>query len=605
MADTTFVDGTVVEADWLNDVNDNVYGPTAAAGTLRAQLLDTAIGNGGSRVGLVDTAGNFPSLTGANKTVENALATVAARAYGANVVLYGADNTGVADSSTAFGLAAATGKTVYVPDGTYSVNWTITQHLICIGDAQSILSPRNTAIAAVVFQAPAPNWTYQSLFQNIRFLGTSRVGVGFTFGRTVPSDYVAGDEVFNGVTFRNCYFRDLNKGLQRPFGNIGVELYSCGFTDNKYGIYSLDNKFGAAMHAGNLYVFGGQIDNCDVGIYSHDVTTHMYGVQIVGTIFEINKINVYSYQITAITSPWLFDGVGNEQSGSNLGGSTSIDQWSGTTLSTTSFTNRCWIFDGSSSDYIFDQGGIIGDIYLKATNSRVVVNSAKTDANTANSGGPCTVDNADSEVVFRDPIFSQGVPKGSRVFHEGAFRPSIVDLAASNSTRWGQFRHRYIKAASYGGTGSRLNMTSAETTVGLALLGVVTADGILYGNCNQYTVAGGATDYAYLPTINVTGVVGNYAVCTLAVKWVSGLTPRFFVGDLGTSQIGGQMSPPETGVWYTLGCIGKVETTAGIRVQFERQASASVFNLQSVQVRLFATRGEAQAFLDSGVYVES
>ena len=39
MADTTFSNGTVVEADWLNDVNDTVYPGTPAPGTVRHEVF--------------------------------------------------------------------------------------------------------------------------------------------------------------------------------------------------------------------------------------------------------------------------------------------------------------------------------------------------------------------------------------------------------------------------------------------------------------------------------------------------------------------------------------------------------------------------------------
>lgn len=56
MADTTFVDQvTVVEASWLNDVNDSTYGPTAPAGTLRGQLAVSTIAGGVALVGYDET----------------------------------------------------------------------------------------------------------------------------------------------------------------------------------------------------------------------------------------------------------------------------------------------------------------------------------------------------------------------------------------------------------------------------------------------------------------------------------------------------------------------------------------------------------------------
>ena len=63
MADTTFVNKiTPITAEWLNDVNDAVYGPTYPATTFPAKLSDpTSVTNGAGLVG-----SNAIALQGAN-----------------------------------------------------------------------------------------------------------------------------------------------------------------------------------------------------------------------------------------------------------------------------------------------------------------------------------------------------------------------------------------------------------------------------------------------------------------------------------------------------------------------------------------------------------
>ena len=71
----------------------------------------------------------------------------------ANVLDYGAIGNGVANDTTAFNLAIATGKRVYVPAGTYLINATINNKTIIYGDGStvSIIKPFDTATAAITY----------------------------------------------------------------------------------------------------------------------------------------------------------------------------------------------------------------------------------------------------------------------------------------------------------------------------------------------------------------------------------------------------------------------------------------------------------------------
>lgn len=590
---------------------DNWTDPGAVVGN----LASTAAGKGASLVGVQDAASNFPEAS--PKNVETVLAAIAGRAYGVNVLKYGADRGGSTDSTSAFVSAAAESSVIYVPDGTYAINWSPSTKFVLVGDGNtySLLKPYNTATAAITYKSNTPYWSYHTEVRDIGFIGSSKVGVGFTFGKTDPTGYAVGDEYFNNVQFYNCRWTGLKKGVQFPFGNIGSAFYDCGWTGNFYGVYSLNNKFypgtpGATlMHAGNKYIYGGQMDSNDCAIYCHNGTSAdgFGGFVLQDTIVEQNNINGYFYSNNTGEMPIELRGVWQEQSGAALGGSTTLDQWSAAVLSTASFTNHAWIFDGDASTYVFNGGGIFGDVNLIATNSRVVASNVKTESLAANNGGPCLVTDSSSEITIVNPTSTRGVATGPRVFCEGYLKATSVSASADAGTRWAQIRHRYSKAASYGGNGSTQKFTGAITTTGLVLVGALVTDGPLYTQCNEYTEPGGhAGTFATIPSTSVTPTAtGSWLVATVMVKWVSGAAPLLYVGDLSTNQTFAGATVPETGVWYTLGGLAQTLSTSAQAMQFAGSASASVFRLAAAQIRNFATRAEAQAFLASTVYVES
>lgn len=99
MADTTFVNGTAVEAAWLNDVNDSVYPGVPSPGTLRAEVFGRTAGE--IAAGVVPT--NYSFKPG-------------------DVRRYGADMTGATESTAAIQASWDTGHECYAPDGVLLVS---------------------------------------------------------------------------------------------------------------------------------------------------------------------------------------------------------------------------------------------------------------------------------------------------------------------------------------------------------------------------------------------------------------------------------------------------------------------------------------------------
>lgn len=133
-----------------------------------------------------------------------------------NVVDYGADPTGLADSTTAIQAAinslSSTGGTVFFPKGTYRTDSgvTLVSKLTLLGETGAVLKPTNTV----------PFWAYRGVstsnvkVQNLTFEGT---GTAFTDGNQRLLQIESGDN----IEITGCTFTKAREG--------GVSLNTCNF----------------------------------------------------------------------------------------------------------------------------------------------------------------------------------------------------------------------------------------------------------------------------------------------------------------------------------------------------------------------------------------
>ncbi|SHN39997.1 hypothetical protein [Rhizobacter sp. OV335] len=523
----------------------------------------------------------------------------------------GADPTGATDSSAAIVTAVALTRTLHIDKGTWKFNVTLPQRFLLFGDGiNTVVQAFNTALAIFTCKS-ALFWTYQAEFRDMVMSGpnpgVSKVGIGVTFGQTVPANYVAGDEQAGNTRFFGVYGKGFDKFIQRPFGNIGVEVYGCGGQANKYAIYSLNNKFGSVMHAGNLQVFGGEFSANDCAIYIHNDAGGFGGVQLHGTILEQNGINLYCYT-TNTRDPVMLGGVWNEGSGVQLGGTFALDQWSGTTLSTTVFTNRSFILDGADSTWEW-RGGFFCDVYLKAVRSRVMAYNVRAEDQTSFAGGPCTVDDVDSVIMVDSPETDGGTVRGTRILTTGIVQTkrNAISTSADAPCRWFHVQRRaQILKNARSTTAISQKFTASQTTTGaFAVVGTVSAGGNIYQASNLFSVPFTLTSqFVSFPGTSIATSASSWYVCTFDAFRSSGGSPMFYFGDLGSNQLGAAMTVPEVGRWYTIGMIGQASGVATLSLSAGNVAATCDFLLSAFQVQAFATRHEAQAFLASRTYLE-
>jgi len=204
MSSTVFNSGTIIASSWLNDVNDAVYNgnfptPLAAAGI--------QYNEGGT--GAVTT------------TVQAKLRQVV------NVLDFGADPTGVTDSTTAFTNAQGTGNVqVNVPPGTYLLNGlNILNGVSLIGSNKSAVILQQTRTDTPVLYVVSNATINPHQVKNVNLSGFTVKGIT---GATVPAVYF---EALSPYAIWNSKF---DYCAQNTYGALGMLpnsiVFECSFT---------------------------------------------------------------------------------------------------------------------------------------------------------------------------------------------------------------------------------------------------------------------------------------------------------------------------------------------------------------------------------------
>ena len=529
---------------------------------------------------------------------------------------FGAVGDGVANDTAAIQAAINTGRRIFIPAGTYRCNVVATNKIIVEGEGStvSILTPFSTTTAALTYRSFGPYWTYHSEIKNIGFYGVgTKTGVGFTFSKTDPSLYASLDEYSTNVKFFSCYFYNLDKGIQFPFGNVGSEFYSCGWSANRYGVYMLNNKFiGDPAQAGCKYFYSGHMDNNDCALYVHDTATTGTGaIFFTDTIIEINKIAAYIYaEATVVPISWTGCWIEVNAQG---GGTVTIDNWSGTTKSTQTVNNRSFIFAGSDNRYIFNQCGTVTDINVLGSRIDVIANDCLVETAIGFSGvaNAFTVAQpSSSSIELRNP-YGYTLPQNGQALVTGCAKSLTSDINSiptQSSARWFVVPARTSKVASYGLSKIvTFPLTTAFTTSAtgsFTLTGSVVSDGKVYSSCNEFTRAAfGSSDFVILSS-GITTTAG-WHVFTVDVKVTAG-SIVMQVSDLNLAQFAISMTVPDLNTWRTLTAIGY--SPGGQLLYpliFQGTGVTSTWRVSAYQLHKFDTRQEAANFLASGVYVES
>ena len=578
-----------------------------------------------------------------------------------NVKNYGALGDGVTDDTTAINNAIAAGGTIYFPAGTYRCNATINNRVILVGDGStlSILKPWDDSIAALTYKyaamsnpAPLDFWTYHSEVRNLGFYSNSaRTGVGFAFSQTTltsppisnhtspPGLTAAGpaDQYANNVKFYGCHFAGLDKGVLFPDGNIGTEFYSCGFSDNYYGVYTINNKFGGdGMHAGNKYFYGGMFTDNICGLYIHN-TSNYGAVNFYGTIFELNAVAGYIYndnptgQIGWQVCPLKFDGCWFEFNGATYGphpSTVALDAWTGSVRSSQTVAKRSWVIAGQRAIVNFDNCGVVADINLSATNSRVILRSCITETNVAYIGASCTVAST-SQIVNESPSAEGGLIRDDGVVTTGNVKLGQPDIVLTGTfspdipkSRW------WFSEARSGIQPDMGSLVASETFVtpytlkdgsGVStLVGSIVSDGRIFKQCNEFTDASFTTSEYWGMLDTSFGTAAGWYAFTIDIKVTACADLNFLNFFVWNQNQAGEFASliyeariPALNKWYTLSGYAYLPSPLAIKnMYFDMQGptaggTSTTWRLSAFQAHRFDSMSEAISFLSNGAYSHS
>jgi len=528
-----------------------------------------------------------------------------------NLKAAGADLTGGEDSSAVVSELIAKGNRIYLPEGTLACNVVLPEDFIIEGDGSnsSFIKPFDTAVAALTCRKNS-YWKYHSQIRDLAFKGTGKVGVGFTFGRTNPNDYVAGDEYFNNVQFYNVEFTGLRKGFQAPAGNIGTTFEECGFVGNFYGAYLMDNRFGGdLMHAGNKYFRGGHMAGNDCCIYLVNQTVGLGGVELIGTIIETNKIGIYTNLSNVQFIPIQFKDVWWEANGQVPGASAetvTLDLWTGSIRSDQVVTKRTKIFDGQTGEYNFD-GGFFTDINFAATEASIYCFNSRVEKAPAYGGGAIDVNTG---LIVLDSVSSDGgLPIAPGVITTGIVKTTSVPIDNSGSNGARRAFLTSPRRAVHGNptiSGIAETFRSAVTLTGtFPNVGTPISDGQIFDRCNEYTASYNPGEYTGLTTASTTTAAAGWYVITADIKVPSVLKPRFAIWDRSASQVVSPTLCPNTAGWFTVAAIAYASgagKTFYLDLGNPDTAGSITFRLSAYQAIRFDTQLEAQTYAESKAY---
>lgn len=306
-----------------------------------------------------------------------------------SVKWFGAKGDGENDDSEAVQKALDCGFAVYFPPGIYKINTIIKKHIVIEGSGiNTILKPFNPAKAIFLYRTKQPFWSYANEISNLLFESSERKGIAVAFGNVNFQEKQKEDEYASNVTFYNVNFKNFDKAVFFPFGNIGNNFYNCSFQNNSYGVYALNNKVsGDIMHAGNKYFYGCEFSSNNVGVFVHNSAIGFGGISFNDVIFQFNEIHVYIYSDNTYT-PVQFVNCWDEKSASNK--KVLIDEYLGAKQNIKSVIPFGFYFEGKNSIYNFF-GGRINNLKINGENITVNAYSSKVESSSG-------MDAKDSEI---------------------------------------------------------------------------------------------------------------------------------------------------------------------------------------------------------------
>lgn len=546
-----------------------------------------------------------------------------------NVRQTGCVGSGVVDDTLPFQAATDSGRKVIVPKGNYAINVDLRQKIVMVGEGclNSRLTPFDTTksalnytYAAQVSRALATGvvyFDYHSEIRDIGFYQGSKQGIGFSFGKALLTDFETNDNFANNVKFYGCHFDGLDKGVQFSFGNIGTEFYSCGFKENYYGVYSLNNKFSASlMHAGNKHFYGGEFNSNTCAVYIHNGDAAGYGDFVFhDTILEANLLVAYVYNNSAIPAkPTIqFEGVWLEANALHAppavaSPQVAVDSWVGSVKGTIIFDVANMVFDGDGLFVTFDKCGGVGNLHLKAPNSTIHISKSFVSEDFGNGGGANLVSYPETSYIREDLCIgtdtsSSGQSIGTYTLGETQRRMLPVDSNSARAiARWSKkpLFNKAISATPNSLKASNSGVTAMSLGGGsFALAGTVVSDGVAHNQCTEFTRASfssGELARVIGPVDTSVTLQAGYHVLTFSVKLITG-SLNFLWWDRGANSAALDIDPTgETG-WVTYAASIHTSAPTTIYLDCRGKNENVTWRMADIQIHSFDSVRDVREFI--------
>jgi len=506
---------------------------------------------------------------------------------------WGATGDGTTDDTTACQRALTAYRNVHFPYGTYRMNCSAPGGSVAIG-AWKISGDgmQNTILKAAVTTSPVLMNTYfagwdRCVIEDLELYGGgTREGVGFSFGN--PAAYTTDAEYTGRTTFSRVSFRNFDKALYKPYGNIGNRVHDCNFASNNYGIYGKSYD-ASAMHTGaDAYYDTHFASHYKAAIIILDSATGPGGWHIQNCLFEGNvghSILLDASIDSTFYTPFTMEGCWFEEAAPS--GTIVTDGLGG--VDTLSATRKDLWFRNAKACVLREYN--IGCIKFESSNVKFV-----------NAGTQCargaTFYNYDvdsTSTVIYDPWYNSlpfGGPEHTIVAHP-PYGGRIWAQPAPQMNMMPAHLGTYHPSALYAFSGrERRQLGGPYTIYGT----VINGDGLTFNKCNELVIPASASQWASGPFVTT---LGKFYAYSAQVRRASGTgnIRMLITGDFDAT---GAVTINHSD-WRQYGGVFKDLTGGTERFFFYADvANAATLRLGAFQLVEFDTQQDAYNYLNQG-----
>ncbi len=515
------------------------------------------------------------------------------------------------DDSAAMNAALASrAPAVQLAQGTYKCNATVQYYPMqllgagastndaggVVKDPATVLESYSDSGYVLTFKLPANGISGWQLSQvrDIYFrgkTGTSYTSGGLRFG---DNPYVAGAEQIGRWEVVNCKFRNLDKAIYKPYGQIGFNFHGCQFLYSNYGYY-VERSGAANFHGGNDSFMRCEFSFNQLAALYFDCQQSATGQTTLRDCIIENcpGMGIFVYNYMTDWEPGLvIDNLWLEKNAD--GGSVTINGVAYTPQDVYLRNARLVRYNNSPIRL------------MTLVNSKVFAGPAVSGEQYGAGGAPYGYENVtqDADSCFICEGWNgTSVPVNSSLYVAGPI--NMKSLAPYGGALRVSARNKIsTQAATLKLVDSFANADSyvfpKVSGAGSAPTGTMVADGRLFDSCCEVTVP--ADTIVRSPDTYNKQAGDKYIVWTADLKQISGEQIKFFIGNITYNDANAYYIIP--GTWTTFAGIAKNPATTGYTylALVAPAGGAGTVRVSAFQLHVFDTYQEAVAFLDSRVF---